>query len=64
MSSVPERELSSRGCRFLSLAARGGANQESTEPPGDMVHLQTKKLARIAGVGKRFGSPIAPQPWG
>jgi transposase InsO family protein len=25
--------------------------------PGDMVHLDTKKLGRIAGVGKRFGSP-------
>jgi transposase InsO family protein len=25
--------------------------------PGDMVHLDTKKLGRIAGVGKRFGPP-------
>jgi transposase InsO family protein len=25
--------------------------------PGDLVHLDTKKLGRIAGVGKRFGSP-------
>jgi transposase InsO family protein len=26
--------------------------------PGDLVHLDTKKLGRIDGVGKRFGSPV------
>jgi transposase InsO family protein len=29
--------------------------------PGDLVHLDTKKLGRIDGVGKRFGGPRSPR---
>jgi len=29
--------------------------------PGDLIHLDTKKLGRIDGVGKRFGGPRRPR---
>jgi transposase InsO family protein len=49
--------------RRLGLSRRSGL--EPKEPtrryewpaPGDLVHLDTKKLGRIDGVGKRFGGP-------
>jgi transposase InsO family protein len=32
--------------------------------PGDLVHLDTKKLGRIDGIGKRFGGPRSPRGLG
>ncbi len=32
--------------------------------PGDLIHLDTKKLGRIEGVGKRFGGPRRSRPIG
>jgi len=32
--------------------------------PGDMIHLDTKKLGRIKGIGKRFGGPRGTQRLG
>lgn len=32
--------------------------------PGDLLHLDTKKLGRIEGIGKRFGGPRSPRKRG
>lgn len=34
------------------------------ERPGQMVHVDTKKLGRIDGIGKRFGGPRSPRKLG
>jgi transposase InsO family protein len=34
------------------------------ERPGQMIHVDTKKLGRIDGIGKRFGGPRSPRKLG
>lgn len=43
--------------RLRRLEARPDVIRYEWPVPGDLVHLDTKKLGRIEGVGKRFGGP-------
>jgi transposase InsO family protein len=43
--------------RLRSLEPRPPVVRYEWPQPGDLVHLDTKKLGRIDGVGKRFGGP-------
>jgi transposase InsO family protein len=43
--------------RLRSLEPRPSVMRYEWPEPGDLVHLDTKKLGRIDGVGKRFGGP-------
>lgn len=43
--------------RRTALEPRPPVRRYEWPAPGDLVHLDTKKLGRIDGVGKRFGGP-------
>jgi transposase InsO family protein len=43
--------------RLRRLEPRAPVQRYEWPVPGDLVHLDTKKLGRIDGVGKRFGGP-------
>jgi len=43
--------------RLARLEPRPPIKRYEWPCPGDMVHLDTKKLGRIKGIGKRFGGP-------
>lgn len=43
--------------RLRRLEPRPAVLRYEWPVPGDMVHLDTKKLGRIRGIGKRFGGP-------
>lgn len=45
--------------RLARLEPRPPIRRYEWPEPGDMVHLDTKKLGRIQGIGKRFGGPHA-----
>ena len=43
--------------RCSQLEPKASTRRYEWPAPGDLVHLDTKKLGRIDGVGKRFGGP-------
>jgi len=48
--------------RLRALEPREPAVRYCWPRAGDLIHLDTKKLGRIGGVGKRFGGPPARSP--
>jgi transposase InsO family protein len=64
--------LPPRSTRSFAASAWDGCVGSSRAPviryewpePGDLVHLDTKKLGRIDGVGKRFGGPRSSRSLG
>lgn len=50
--------------RLASLEPRPPVVRYEWPIPGDLLHLDTKKLGRIDGIGKRFGGPRASRKRG
>ena len=50
--------------RLRRLEPRPPIQRYEWPTPGDLIHLDTKKLGRIDGIGKRFGGPKRSRPLG
>ena len=50
--------------RLARLESRPPVVRYEWPAPGDLLHLDTKKLGRIDGIGKRFGGPRRPHKRG
>lgn len=50
--------------RRTQLEPKAAIRRYEWPEPGDLIHLDTKKLGRISGIGKRFGGPRRSRPIG